>query len=157
MPTWLQITQGLLTSLILVIATYIAYQQYKTNQRKFDLDRYDRRLKVYQETRKFISMVSRDFKVSVPDLFNFYASTAEADFLFSPHIREYIDEIFSRANTLNTANTMYRDDTQPPLEGYDHKAVCDSMHEQEKWFLEQPKIALEKFKVFLDVSRGRAG
>lgn len=146
-------TQGILTLLIAAITTYIAWQQWKTNQKKFDLDRYDRRLKVYQETIKFIHIVCRDAKVSLPDLFNFYAATAEADFLFSSDIREYLDDIFSHANELNTANSRYRDYTMPPQEGYDHKAVCDSMHEQTTWFLKQPQIALAKFKVFLDVSR----
>ena len=136
-----------------VITTYVAWQQWKTNQRKFNLDRYDRRLKVYQETLKFIQIVCRDAKVNLSDLFEFYMATAEADFLFSPDIRDYLDELFSRANELNTANTLYRDYTMPPQEGYDHKAVCESMHKETVWFLEQPKIALKKFKVFLDVSK----
>ncbi len=153
MTSCLEMAQSFLTPLIAIITTYIAWQQWKTNQRKFNLDRYDRRLKVYQETLKFIQMVCREAKVSIPDLFNFYAATAEADFLFTPEIREYLDEIFSRANKLNTANTLYRDYTMPPLDGYNHKEVCDSMHEQTTWFLDQPKSALEKFKVFLNVSQ----
>jgi len=153
MSYWPQITQGILTTLIAIIAVYIAWQQWQTNERKFNLDRYDRRLKVYQETIKFIQIINRDFKANLQDLFYFYASTAEADFLFSSEIRKYLDELFQRANKLHTAYSQYRDINQPPLEGYDHEAVCKVKHEQEVWFINQPQIALTKFKVFLDVSK----
>jgi hypothetical protein len=38
----LRISQGLLTPVIGAIATYIAWQQWRTNQNKLKLDRYER-------------------------------------------------------------------------------------------------------------------
>ena len=48
----IEISTALLTPIIAIIATYIAYQQWKTNQLKLNLERYDRRLEVYEEVRK---------------------------------------------------------------------------------------------------------
>jgi hypothetical protein len=57
MPYWLQIAQGLLTPAIALITTYIAWQQWNATKLKMKMERYDRRLKIYQETHKFISEV----------------------------------------------------------------------------------------------------
>ena len=42
------------TVIIGCIAVYIAYQQWHTNHRKLELDLYDRRLRLYQATTKYI-------------------------------------------------------------------------------------------------------
>src|SRR6266478_4973481 len=54
----------------------------------------------------------REFRIIV----DFGASTAEADFLFGSEIRQYLDEISTRAGKLRSANVQYRDRTQtvPP-------------------------------------------
>ena len=91
-----EVSKGLLTPLIAVVATYIAWQQWKTNQQKLVLDRYDRRLHVYEEVRKILSIILRDAKASYEDLLTFRTTVSEADFLFGPEIPTYIDEIYKR-------------------------------------------------------------
>lgn len=149
----LQILQGLLTPVIAGIAVYIAWQQWKTNERKFVLDRYDRRLRVYQNVVAVLLLVQRDFKPEIMDLQKFRSDTAEADFLFEPEIPAYLDEIFERGVSLWSANFEYRDFTQPIPPGYDHKEVTTRMHEQKVWFTQQYGAAKQKFKKYLDVSR----
>ena len=153
----LSILQGLLTPLIAIIATYIAWQQWKGNQLKLKLDRYDRRLRVYQEVVKMLRNCSngelREFAVIV----DFGASTAEADFLFGPEIRQYIDEISSRAAKLRSSNVQYKDFTQPVPAGYDHEKVVKEMSVQTNWFVEQliTFIARDKFGRYLNVSESQ--
>jgi len=149
----MHILQGLLTPIIGVTTVYIAWQQWKTNQRKYTLDRYERRLRVYQHVVEVLRLINRDFKPELPDLFKFSYDTAEATFLFGPEIQAYIDEIFSRAVALNTANFEYRDFMQPPLPGYDHQKVVNKIKEQEGWFVKQINVAKEKFRAYLDISR----
>ena len=87
MPCWLQVAQGLLTPLIAIITTYIAWQQWQATKLKMKMERYERRLKIYQDTHKFISEVIQDVKPQLPQMFGFYSATAEADFIFPPTIR----------------------------------------------------------------------
>jgi hypothetical protein len=150
---WLQDLQGLLTPVIGLTTLYIAWQQFKINERKTILDRYERRLKIYQRTVEMISIIVRDFKPDIHDLFKFSADTAEGDFLFGNEISEYLHEIYVHAISLNTANFEYRDFTQTVPENYDHQSVVDRMTAEEKWFIDQPKIAKEKFRKYLDISK----
>jgi|SRR5882672_5537469 len=71
----LEISKALLTPLIAIVATYIAWQQWRTNKQKLLLERYDRRLRVYEEVRKILSVILRDAKASYDDLLRFRTAT----------------------------------------------------------------------------------
>jgi hypothetical protein len=148
----IRVSSGLLTPLIAIVATYIAWQQWKTNQRKLVMDRYDRRLRIYEEVRKILSIVMRDAKASTEDLLKFRTSVSEADFLFGPEIMDYIDEIYKRGLKLWRWNQEYRDYRQEKSEGYDHAKVVDGMHKELTWLTEQFEPAKQKFKKYLDIS-----
>ena len=94
MSQLLEISKGLIAPLIAIITVYIAFQQWKTNKQKLDLDKYDRRLKIYQEVIKLLKKVSMT-QVNLDELVIFRAAVAEADFLFGPDILDYIEEICS--------------------------------------------------------------
>src|SRR5450759_1555324 len=97
--TWqtvVAVFSALLTPLIAIIATYIAWQQWRGNELKLRLDRYEKRLRIYQEVVKVIGFLMRDANMKLEDLMAFRANTAEAAFLFGPEITKYIEEIFSR-------------------------------------------------------------
>ena len=148
----LDISKGLLTPVIAIVATYIAWQQWKTNQRKLKLEKYERRLHVYEEVKKILSIIVRDAKASTEDLLRFRTSVSEADFLFGPEIIDYIDEIYKRGLNLWRWNQEYRDYTQAKPAGYDHKKVVDEMHKELTWLSEQFEPAKEKFRKYLDLS-----
>lgn len=148
-----RISQALLTPLIAVVATYIAFQQWQTNRQKLVLDRYDRRLKVYEEVRKILSIILRDADASYDDLLRFRTSVSEADFLFGQDITEYIDEIYKRGLKLHYWNQQYRDATQEQPEDYDHEKVVEGSHVEFTWLTEQFEPAKQKFKKYLDISK----
>ena len=151
----LNVSKALLTPVIAAIAAYIAYQQYQVNRRKFEFDRYERRIQIYREVRAVLIRVQRDFKPETAELQNFITATAEADFLFGAEIAAYIDEIFKRGWALRSAHNQYRNMFQPVLPGYDHNEVVSEMRKQETWFTEQitTGAAKAKFKKYMDVSR----
>jgi len=153
MEQLIEIFRALLTPVIAIVATYIALQQWKTNKQKLDLDRYDRRLRVYEEVKKILSIIVRDAKASSDDLLRFRTSVSEADFLFGPKIPQYIDEIYNHGLSLCRWNREYRDYTQEEPEGYDHKKVVDEMDKELTWFTNQFEPAKQKFKKYLDVSK----
>lgn len=150
---FVEISKALLTPIIAIVATYIAWQQWKTNQQKLILDRYDRRLKVYEEVRKILSIIFRDAKASYEDLLKFRTSVSEADFLFGSYITEYIDEIYKRGVQLQYWSGEYRDYSQEKPEGYDHKKICDGIHSELTWLTSQFEPAKLKFKKYLDISK----
>ena len=133
----LKISQGLLTPVIGIVATYIAWQQWRTNQNKLNLDRYERRLQVYKEVVRFISIGIRDANYDNDELMTFRPKVSEADFLFGEDISKYIDELHKRAVNLSHWHKEYRDYSQPKPESYDHQKVVDEMHKEEVWILSQ--------------------
>jgi hypothetical protein len=149
------VLNALLTPLIAVIATYIAWQQWQGNKLKLKMERYERRLRVYQEVVKMLKTCAngelRVFSVIV----DFGAATAEGDFLFGPEIREYISEISTRAAKLRSANVQFKDFTQPVSQGYDHEKIVNEINTQTAWFVEQlveKSVARNKFSKYLDIS-----
>lgn len=119
------------------------------------MDRYERRIRIYQEVVKFLRACSNG-KIEFVDILGFGASTAEGDFLFGPEIRQYLEEISSRAVDLSVARAEYRDFTQPaPPRDYDHNKVVREMTTQIKWFTDQLMgfYAKNKFAPYLDISR----
>jgi hypothetical protein len=149
----IEISKASLTPFIAIVATYIAWQQWQTNRQKLNLDRYERRLCVYKEVIKILSIILRDAKANTEDLLKFRTSVSEADFLFGPEIIEYIDEIYKHGLNLWRWNQEYRDYTQEQPQGYDHKKVVDEMHKELTWLIEQFEPAKEKFKKYLDISK----
>jgi hypothetical protein len=149
----LEVFKGLLTPLIAIVTAYIAWQQWKTNQRKLQLDLYDRRLRVYQQVISFIATATRDFKPEPQAVIKFHAETAEADFLFGSEIHAYIRELAQRAMKSRAAHLEYRDYTQQPPAGYDHGKVVAEMQTHSEWLSEQYEAAPQKFRKYLDVSR----
>lgn len=158
MPHWIAITvevlKGLLTPVIAFTTVYIACQQYQVNKRKFEFDRYERRIQIYREVRAVLLRVQRDFKPEITELQNFIAATAEADFLYGPEIAAYGDEIFKRAWALRSAHNQYHDMFQPIPPGYDHGKIVSEITTQETWFTDQIATGAAKaeFKKYLDVS-----
>lgn len=159
MPHWiittLDVLKGLLTPAIAIIASYIAYQQYQVNKRKFDFERFEKRFKVFNVVRDMLIRMQRDFKPEIAELQTFIGETLEADFVFGPEIPAYIDEMVKRGWLLRSAHDQYRDMFQPIPQGYDHEKVVNQIHDQETWFTNQitTGVLKAKFKPYLDVSR----
>lgn len=147
----ISIFQGSLTPLIAVVATYIAWQQWQTNKGKLKLDRYDRRLRIYEEVRKILSIILRDANANNDDLLKFRAAVSEADFLFGPEIPAYLDEIFKRGLKLHSWHEQYRDYTQEKPKNYNHQKVVEGMHHELTWLTDQFASAKQMFRKYLDV------
>lgn len=149
----IDISKALLTPVIAVVATYIAWQQWQTNKHTLALEKYDRRIRIYEEVKKILSIILRDADASYEDLLKYITSVSEADFLFGPEISEYLDEIYKRGLSLRRWNMEYKDYTQVKPEGYDHEKVVNCMHEELEWLTHQFDPAKEKFRKYLDVSQ----
>jgi hypothetical protein len=144
-----KILSALLTPLIALIAAYIAWQQWKTNERKLKLDLYDRRYEVYEATRSFILTICKDAGVQFEEIGHFRATVAQARFLFGKDITDYLELLRSRAFELQSWNGKYLDSYQPKPDDYDHNLVVENMHRELEWLVEQLEPAAEKFGRYL--------
>jgi len=148
------VLSALLTPLIAIITTYIAWQQWKGNQLKLKMDRYERRLRIYQEVVKMLKTCANGEIRELSVILEFGAATAEADFLFGPEIRQYLDEISTCAAKLRSANARYRDFKQPLPADYDPEKIVNEIGTQTAWFVEQliGFVAKNKFGKYLNIS-----
>ena len=145
----MDIFKGLLTPVIAIVTTYIAWQQWKINQQKLDFEKYNRRLRIYEKVKEILDIVMRNGKVSGEDLLKYRESVSEADFLFDSEIIDYINEIYNRGLNLRKLNLKYKDYTERHIKDYDYEKLVDEMDKELKWFLKQSEIAKEKFKNYL--------
>jgi hypothetical protein len=144
---------------VAAIAGFVAIKQYLINRRKLDLDRYEPRLRIYNEVKQILGVARRDASLQQSDLLKFYTSVAEADFLFGPEIRAYIDEIFKHGNDLCRWVSEYHDYMQEMPADNDSKEVVENKWAETKlaetkwaeikWFNAQPEVAKRKFAKYL--------
>ena len=84
---------ALLTPTIAVITAYVAYQQWRTNKTRLDLDLYDRRLAIYKALEEFYVGINIPGDIRYPMLSKLRFSTAEARFLFPKEIENHLDAL----------------------------------------------------------------
>ena len=148
---WLEISKGLLTPVIAIIAVYVAWQQWQLNKRKMKLELYDRRKAVYEELKKLFSIISRDATVDMRDLSTYWVNVSEADFLFGSDVTSYLKETYDHGVKLSYWNRQYKDYTQTKPAGYDHDKVVEGMDSELKWLMDQGEPAMEKFRQYLNL------
>ena len=94
---WVEISKGLLTPAIGLVAIYIAWQQWNTNRNKLKLDLFEKRFSVFQATRHFLSAVLRDGRVKREDLEAFRLGILDAVFLFDKQTSDYLWDLHKTA------------------------------------------------------------
>lgn len=100
-----QFFSAFLTPIIALIAVYIAYQQWRLRQEHFQLELFDKRYKVYEGTKKFISIILEKGYPDENDISEFQESTHDATFLFENEVQRRLDNILEKGNKLNNINT----------------------------------------------------
>ena len=91
-----RVFSALLTPVIALLATYIAWQQHKTNRNQFRLALLDKRIKVFNAARELIATVLKKAKIDSDSLAKFLWETRESAFLFGPDITAYLDELYGK-------------------------------------------------------------
>lgn len=126
----------ILKSIIALFGGIIAWKQFKLHTHKAKLEIYERRIKIYYETKMFLSKMVREAKVSHSDLSTFYISVTEADFLFDSTIRAYLNEIHKRASKFMVELDNVEGDVDDLV-----------------WFKDQLDESVNVFKTSLDLSK----
>ncbi len=143
-----QALQAAITLLIAGIATYIAYQQWRTNAQKLKLDLFDRRYRIFEEIGRLLSIVYPRGTVELSDIAAFNTRTVEAKFLFGAEIERYLREISDYARDVEILNFQIGD----PL-GAERIKNIEEKRKAMEWLKAQTDGSAEKFKPYLDFTK----
>jgi uncharacterized ubiquitin-like protein YukD len=125
------------SAIIGAAVAYVAYQQWKTNERRLKSELYDRRFAVYETLMDTIGEVMQKEDISVEQLEKFNIQRRKSHFLFSKKVSDFLEEIYDKLVDLQTMNQVSPDE----------KATnAKERGNIKKWFLHQISVAREKFK-----------
>lgn len=147
-----QILNTLLLLLIAAGTAYVAYHIYTTNKAQIDTDLYDRRLNVYREIVRFLSMISRDGDISRHDLLEYRSKTQESAFLFDKDITDYIEKVYSQASKLRSTTDLLKS-TDLPI-GDERDKVTVENAKQLIWLADQLPSLKKKFAPYFGSDEG---
>lgn len=147
------IFSALLTPVIALLASYIAWQQYKIQHRSYNGQMYERRREVFRAFMVYLSHVMRDGKTTYESIGQFYADSSEADFLFSEAVTRKRDELYSRGIDMVAGHErMYpRDGSQGLPVGEERSKVAREHSEHLKWIFTQIPEVRRIFKAEMSV------
>jgi hypothetical protein len=143
-----EILNALLTPIIAILATYIAWQQYVVQHRSFSGQMYERRYQVFKAYMSFLADVMGEGKTTYQRLGQFYAEASEADYLFSDEIAKKREELYQRGvDMVQGYEQMYPTGGGSGLPvGAQRSALATAHADHLKWYLAQIKEVKDIFK-----------
>ena len=156
-PWLIQILSALLTPLVALLALYIAYQQYKTNQNKLRLDLYDRRLELYSAFSDLYFSVVSSYSIVCGEKFGkpggkemsaLQQLLHKTRFIFGKDIASYGKTVGKNATRLDHLNLVLRGHQQLP-KGEERTKAAKEASELQKWFTDQYDVSREIFSRYL--------
>ena len=90
---WTQYLTALLTPVIALFGSLIAFMQWKLARNKLKLDLFDKRYVVYKACTQFISAISTTGESSNEEQAKFLRDTSDAKWLFNLEVAKYLNEI----------------------------------------------------------------
>ncbi|PZV13387.1 MAG: hypothetical protein DCF20_15240 [Pseudanabaena sp.] len=136
------------TLIVGLSVAYIAWQQWQVARSKLRLDLFDRRYKGYEATRKFLAVISRDARFEDSQLFEFYAGTSDAEFLFASEVVDYLAELRKRALDMRLHQKLY----EPLPVGDERSRHVQAQHDQLVWLGDQLTAMSKTFRPYLGFS-----
>ena len=121
------------TLFLSIAVVIIALLQWRVAENKLRLDLFDRRYKVYDATRKFLAVILRDATFTDSQLFEFYGSTSDTEFLFSSDVVDYLAQIRKHALDMRLHQKLF----EPLPVGDERSRHVQTHHDQLSWLSDQ--------------------
>lgn len=86
LPVWLQWIQAIAVPILGFVAGWIAYQQWKTADRKVQLDLFDRRFELYDKVRDALFPIVREGGATMQDLHAYADAIDKSSFLLGDEV-----------------------------------------------------------------------
>ncbi len=95
--------------IVAIIVAWIGFQQFLLARERFKLDLFEKRFAVYKAAQKLLSIILRDAKIELNDIFDYQKDRQDAVFLFDKKIVDYLDALYSEALALSITREEYKD------------------------------------------------
>ncbi len=138
---------GLLTIIISIIVTYIAYQQHRVEKDEVRLALYEKRFLVYQSVVAFLNIILINANVKNDELNQFYTKTAESNFLFGNEVSDYLTDMKKKAIRIMWLNERLK---TAPISDERNKLVKEDS-ELVEWFNNQFEETTKLFRKYLSL------
>lgn len=146
----LSFLSGLLTPIIAILAIYIGYKQYRIQRYKMKYDLYDRRFKVFERIKEFITTFGTKNVVESGEIGKFYSSIIEHQFLFDNDINEFIDEFCKKIEEFSIVCIDVKSYSKDSKE----REELETKREQIRWWIMQELMKLpDRFEKYLSFKR----
>ena len=142
------VLSGLLTPLIAVLAAYIAWQQWRTNQLRLKHELFDRRYALYEKIASFMAEILKQGRVPENAETRFLRETKTAIFLFDKEIEELTQEIHRKAVDLQELEAALEN-----LQGEERSRNVEKQRETKNWFASQLMDCTKRFSRFLSIGK----
>lgn len=145
-PSWVT---AIASTIFGISAIFFAYQQWKINTSKLKLDLFEKRYAVYDGVRKFLSVILSEATFTDKDLFQYYADTSDAEFLFGSEVVTFIDKVKRKSLRMRTLQKKY--DRLPT--GEKRSELVEKEHVELEWLMGQLSQLRKVFSPYLSFSK----
>lgn len=146
---WIDFISAVSIPVIAIIASYVAWQQWRVNERRLKHELFDRNFLVYESILKFIGSIVTSGKAKDENLYNFNKETRAAKFLLGEDIKEFIDDIYNKAIDLQTLDAELEG---LPI-GDERTRIVKERRDIKKWIYRQFGLLDKKFEHMLGLER----
>jgi hypothetical protein len=145
-PHWTTYLAALLTPIVAIFGSYIAYKQWHLARNKLKHDLFNKRFFVFEAAISFITSIMTSGRAEDEAVSKFMIATREAKWLLDAPIAEYLDkQLYEKAIDLQTLNA----ELKGLQVGDERTENIRKQAEIKKWLAAQLRILDEKFSPYL--------
>ena len=133
---WVDITTALLTPVVAILGSMIAYLQWKLNRSRFRHEVFEKRYKIFEAAQLYLSQLIRTAKMNNDERITFLRDTKGAFVLFDKKVVNYLDTLHKKSLDLNLYNQQKRHEEEAEV----LKWLANQLSEIDKIFEGQLKI-----------------
>lgn len=143
--------------IIAILLAYIAWENYKINQRglkiqkdNLRLDLFNRRIKVFEACQNLFSFINREGRPTRQELHKFFVDSSNFEFLFGNEVQSYIDDVNKKG--LKLIHLIEQLESERLEIGEKRTRLAKEASELEEWFGEQFTNSRKLFRKYLHFS-----
>ena len=135
--------------ILTIVATYVVVMQYRLEKKKFKLEHFDNRYKIYKTVMNYISDMVGNADTTAEAMLRFKRETNDVEIFFKEDIQDYVEEIYNKANDLRLCSKLLG---QATLEQSKRTELAEEEAQILKWLGDQFTKCEEMFIKYLKIS-----